>query len=56
MATPTDTEENSQPDLQEMVGKKHGWQPKDEVEYFWEEIFPDLTDEEKKEVIELLPF
>lgn len=30
--------------------RKHGRQPKDEMEYFREEILPNLKDSEKKEV------
>ncbi|MDP3043124.1 MAG: hypothetical protein Q8N21_01860 [bacterium] len=48
MATPeTDFSE-------EAVVRTHGWQAKNEAEYFREEILPNINDKEKEGVLNLL--
>ncbi len=54
MAT-IDTEENRRLNWQEeIISRGRGWQARDEAEFFGEEVFPNLSEEEKEEVMELL--
>lgn len=47
-------EDTNSINVEEAAGRNHDWQAREEIEFFGEEIFPNLSDKEKREVMEFL--